>query len=292
MLDGTGDTECKVDGRTHGLTGLSDLAVVRHDAGIHHGAGRRHLSTQYVSEPLQHLKALFAAHAAAAGYQHLGFCDIHGSLLFLDGLDQFDHKLALIEFRSKTDQFAFAIEIRGSLGHYAGAHGGHLRTVLGALDGGHQVAAECRTGHFELMGFLVDGQLGTVGGQAGAQTGCNSRRKVAADGRGTEHQDRGFEHIHSLEHSLCVGLREIILQQDILYDDDLVGAISDQRLCEVGNAVPGQQGDHLLTGDLRQFAGLSNQFKGNRLNLTVALLCEYVDIFIIRKIHSDTVFDG
>ena len=87
-------------------------------------------------------------------------------------------------------------------------------------------------------------------------------------------------------------LGHIVLQQDIVDDDHLVGTVGNQRLRLVGDLVTGQDGDDFLTGHLGQFLRLADQFEGDRLNLTVPLLSEYIDIFICRKIHSDTVLDG
>ena len=40
---------------------------------------------------------------------------------------------------------ALSIAVIEGLLHDTAAHGGHLRTVLGVDDGGHDIAAECRT---------------------------------------------------------------------------------------------------------------------------------------------------
>ena len=164
--------------------------------------------------------------------------------------------------------------------------------MLGALDGRHQVAAEGRTGHFELVGFLIDRQLGAVGRQAGAQAGGDARCEVTADGRGAVHQDGRLERVHGLENSLGVLLGHIVLEQWIIDNDHLVGTVGHQGLRLVGDATAGQDGDHFLIGHLGQVAGLADQLKRDRLDLTVPLFCEYIDIFIFRKIHSDTVLDG
>ncbi len=153
--------------------------------------------------------------------------------------------------------------------------------MLRTLDGSHQVAAESRTGHFELVGFLVDGQLGAVGCQAGAQAGGDTRSKVTADGRGAVHQDRGLERIDGLEHGLRVLFGHIVLEQRIVDDDDLVGSVGHQRLRLVGDAAAGQDSDHFLTGHLGKVTRLADQLKGDRLDLTVPLFRKYIDVFII-----------
>ena len=164
--------------------------------------------------------------------------------------------------------------------------------MLGALDGRHQVAAEGRTGHLKFVGFLIDGQLGAVGRQAGAQAGGDTRCQVTADGRGAVHQDRRLEGVDSLENSLGILFGDIVFQFGRIDDDDLVGTVGHEGLRLVGNATTGEDGDDLLVGHLRKFLCLADQFKGNRLDLTVTLLCENIDVFIIRKIHSNTVLDG
>ena len=292
MLDGTGDAHGEIHGGTDRLASLAHLPVVRHDAGIDHRTRRRHFTAQDRCQFLQHVETFLAAHAAAAGDQDLGLGDVHGRLLGFDGLDELDDELAFIEFRAEVHDLAFAAEIGRSLRHHAGTDGRHLRTVLGAFDGSHQVAAEGRTGHFELVRLFVDRQLGAVCRQAGAQTGGDARSQVTADGRGAVHQDRRLEFVDGLENGLRILLGHIVLQQDIVDDDHLVGTVGNQRLRLVGDLVTGQDGDDFLTGHLGQFLRLADQFEGDRLNLTVPLLSEYIDIFICRKIHSDTVLDG
>src|SRR5690606_35419404 len=58
--------------RCNDLAGLTDLHVVRHEAGIHRGAGGAHGSPQLVGQAVQQLEVVAVLHAATTGDHHLG----------------------------------------------------------------------------------------------------------------------------------------------------------------------------------------------------------------------------
>ena len=69
---------------------------------------------------------------------------------------------------------------------HAGADGADLGPVVGAEDGGHQVAAEGRTGPGHIAGFFVDVQGSAVGGQAGFQPAAHPGTQIPAVVGGTD----------------------------------------------------------------------------------------------------------
>ena len=76
--------------------------------------------------------------------------------------------------------------------HHAAAHGGHLRTVVGVDNRGHDVAAESGTDLVEqafvvlarlLVVVVADFERGAVGGKAAGERRADARPEVAADHR-------------------------------------------------------------------------------------------------------------
>ena len=82
------------------------------------------------------------------------------------------------------------------------------------------------------------------------------------------------------------------IEKDVVDNYNLVSAVCHEGTGLVGNPVTGEDGYHFFSGHRGQVPGLADQLQGDRLDLTVTLLCEYIDIFIIRKIHSETFLDG
>src|SRR5699024_11007321 len=122
----------------------------------------------------------------------------------------------------------------------------------GADDGGHQVAAEGRTGHLQVAVLVVEGllgqvdgralgqevhvllgvdvQVGGVGGQAGVQPGGAAGAQVAADVGRADQQHLGLVLVDHIADHLGVGVGGVVLQQRALADQNLVCAVAAQLL--------------------------------------------------------------
>ena len=146
--------------------------------------------------------------------------------------------------------------------HHARTHGRHLRTSVRANDGGHQVAAESRTGHAELrlaVALLVadDFELGAVCGQTGLQTRSDTRSHVTANGGGTIEHDVGATLLDDLVNDLGVLLTQVVFQFGAVGNDDLVSTEFNQLLGLVFDAAAEQHGHNLLTEGVGEVAGLT-----------------------------------
>src|SRR5690606_33798227 len=71
VLNGTGDADRDVQLRSDDLAGLTDLHVVRHEAGVDGGTRGADGGTQLVGQGVQVLEVVTVAHATAAGYDDL-----------------------------------------------------------------------------------------------------------------------------------------------------------------------------------------------------------------------------
>ncbi len=228
-------------------------------------------------------EAVLGADAAATADEDLGLADVGDGLLFLDGLDQLHAgDLLLIEVDLEVDDLALTALVGGHFLHDAGADGGHLRAVVLAEDGGHEVAAEGGTGHAELMGLVVaDFQLGGIGGEAGAVAGADAGAEVAADGGGANKHDARLLALDDGGDSLGVGLGHVVLQQVVINNHYFVGTVLDEGGGEAFDVLAQQHGDDLFLVGVGQFAGFAQQLEGHILQFAVALFGKHVYVFII-----------
>ena len=283
VLDGAADAAGHVEGRADGLAGLADLAAGVHDAGVDHGAAAGDFAAELLGEGAELAEAVLGANAAAAADEDLGLADVGDGLLFLDGLDELHAgDLLLIEAHLKVDDLALAALVGGHLLHDAGADGAHLRTVVLAEDGGHEVAAESGTRHAELVGLVVaDLQLGGVGCETGAVAGADARAEVAADGGGADEHDGGLLALDDGGDGLGVGLGHVVLQQVVVDNHDLVGTVLYEGLCEGFDILAEEHGDDFLVVGVGELAGLAEELKSHILQFAVALLGKHIYVFII-----------
>ncbi len=135
--------------------------------------------------------------------------------------------------------------------HHAGAHRGHLGPVVRAHDGGHQVPAEGRTGHLQVLGVLkggvvhVDGggglqerlvllhihvQVGAVRRQAGVQPRRHTGAQVPADVGGPDEEHLRLLVLHQVAQHLGVRVGGVVLEQLVVADVHLVRAVAAQGL--------------------------------------------------------------
>ena len=181
--------------------------------------------------------------------------------------------------------------------HHAGTDGGHLGTVVGADDGGHQMAAEGGTGHLQVTvvlklgvvhingrGGLEEGlvllhihvQVGAVGGQAGLQAGSHAGAQVAADVGGADEEHLGLLVLHQLADNLGVSVGGVVLQQGMVADINAVSAVAAQGLgVLLVDMVAQQHAAQLNAQVVGQLAALAEQLIAGAQDDAVTLLAEY-----------------
>ena len=142
--------------------------------------------------------------------------------------------------------------------------------MLGADDGGDDVAAEGRTDLIEQVGVghafdlvVADPQVGAVGGQAGAQGAGHARRQVAAGGGGAVEDDLRLEAAHRLGDHAAVGQGEVVVQALVVRDADHIGAVGEERACERPD--PGAEDDRPRphAEPVGQLAGATEQLEAD-----------------------------
>src|SRR5699024_5031952 len=158
----------------NGLTGLTNLVVHTDVAVVHHGTGSANHAAQDVGQLLSDLQTALGvgADTTAHGDNHVGANQVNGLLGGLDDLHQVhvDVFLGQLHVHLLQDGLSSGLLVVGLGLHHAGTHGGHLRTIVGAHDGGHQVAAKGGTGHLQVGVGLELGVVHVDGG-GGLQEG-------------------------------------------------------------------------------------------------------------------------
>src|SRR3954464_2209681 len=76
VLDRSGDAQCDIQLRRHGLTGLAHLELARVVAGIDRGTRRADGGTERIGQFLDHAEVLSAADSAAARHDHGGLGEL------------------------------------------------------------------------------------------------------------------------------------------------------------------------------------------------------------------------
>ncbi len=151
MLNSTGDTDCKVNLRTNGLTGLSNLQILGLPAIIYNCTGADTVPpiTSARSSRILKFSALPTPRPPDTRILASMISTVSDTALTtsLNGY--------IFVVRSKSGivliDTAFATCDRSDLLHNAGTNGCHLRSVVGAGDGSDGVTTECRTGHQQLV---------------------------------------------------------------------------------------------------------------------------------------------
>ena len=116
---------------------------------------------------------------------------------------------------------------------------GHLRPVVRAEDGRHDVAAKGRPGLVEIAGGRVGGEAGAVGGQPGAEPGRHPGRQRPADGRGAQQDDVRAFGPGQLRQDLGIRSLGEVAQRLMLGQVDPVGAMGEEL---AGEGSPGRRG--------------------------------------------------
>ena len=187
--------------------------------------------------------------------------------------------------------------VEGVLLHNARAHRGHAGAEAGADDGGHQVAAEGRTGHLQVPvlhvpllavhvqgGSLpqeldvvghVDIQVGAVGAQSGVQPGRAAGSQVTADVRRADQESLGLQLLNDVADDLGIGVGVVDGQHRALADIDLVRAVAAQLLGRGLDALAAQEKAAEVHAQLvGQVPALGNQLEVGGHQLALALLAE------------------
>ena len=97
--------------------------------------------------------------------------------------------------------------------------------MIGAEDGGHQVAAEGGTGPGHVAALLVDVQAGAVGGQAGLQAAADAGAQIAAVVGGADEHAGGAVLLHQGAQGDGVGVGGVVGVLGAVHHDHLVGAV-------------------------------------------------------------------
>jgi hypothetical protein len=301
VLDGTGDAQSNIDAGMHGLAGLADLMVSRQPAFIGNGTGSTDNAAQGTSQLFGQGNALFGVRAdtTANGNNHISTDQVNQLLSAL--LDVQDLNMDIVSSQSGGNL------LNNNLGstsfverlglHNAGAHGGHLRAEARADDGGHQVAAECGTGHlqvgvlFKLGVVHINGgggaqevlilgdihiQVGAVSSQAGVQAGCAAGAKVTAQvGSANQHNFRLFLH-DEVTQNLGIAIGGVVLQQGAVDIVNAVCAVAAESLEVVLVDLAAHHNAAQLNAKVvGQFAAFTQQLIADGLYLAFALFAEY-----------------
>ncbi len=186
MLDRAGDTDCEIHVRADSLTSLTYLQILRLPAGIHNRTGAAYGAAEHFRQILKDLEVLRAAYATAAGHENLSVHDIHGLSHGLHNVKNLHILVVGSKAGIELHHICFRTLDGIDLLHNARTNRSHLRTVVRTCDGSDGIAAECRTGHQQLVVKLLltgnclqreitDLENGTVSRQAGSHSRGNSR---------------------------------------------------------------------------------------------------------------------
>ena len=287
MLNSTGDTDCEVDLRTNGLTGLSNLQILGLPAVIYNCTGAGYGTAQNFCQILQDLEVLCAAYSTSTGYQDLGIHDVNGigySLNdFLDGY--------VFVVRSKSGIVLFDHSLctcdRSDLLHNAGTNGCHLRSVVGAGDGSDGVTTECRTGHQQLVVLLLlsgdsnereitDLKYSTVSSQTGLNSCGNGRAEVTSDSSCTYQNDLRLIFLDNRCQCMCIRLGSVSLQFGIVHKDYLICAILSQLISQSFYVITDQNRGYLGLQLCSQLFTFAEQLQCDTADLIVYLLGEHI----------------
>ncbi len=254
----------------NGDTRLTNLTVVIQPACIHSSAASAHLAMQHLSQLEQHVEVLLRAHAVTTGYYD-------GSTLqvVLGGLHMVVEHLHNESLRADVltylgiNHLLAALAIVERFLHDARADGGHLRTVVGVHDGGHNVTTEGRTNLIEqiliyLIVLLVlvrtNLQLCAVGSQTAGQRRTYTGTEITADDGGTHQADLRlllFEEVHQ---DIGVGSRRIGEQSLAVEDKQLVNAVGQNLIFHLAlDASTGNDGVEFHSQFIGELATLGQQ---------------------------------
>ena len=223
-------------------------------AGIHRRTGGADRCAERFGQRAHRLEALRTADAAAAGYDDLRALQI--DILLVHVAQQLDHPGADILFFHMdilADDLSLCLGLLALL-EDARAHCADLRTVVGAEDGRHQIAAEGRTGPGDIAALLINIQRGAVRGQAGLEAAGYARAKVAAViGRADQHACRAV-FLHERAQRDSISVRAVMSVFRTFDDNDPIRAMRGRRLDRGRYMIADHDGDQCAALLIRHHA--------------------------------------
>ena len=173
MLDGARNTDTHEKPGRNRYAGLANLMAILQPAGLHDRSRATKLGSQSLGEPSHQGQILLGANAAAHHDQALGIGDRGPLPPLLGGNRDLDTSLSIIRKRYLGDRAGAAVVKVGRLKD-AGTNCCHLGTMIGADDGGHQVAAKRRTRLLQQSRLRIHRKYGAVSRKARLQTHGNA----------------------------------------------------------------------------------------------------------------------
>ena len=160
--------------------------------------------------------------------------------------------------------------------------------MIGADDGGHQVAAKRRTRLLQQPRLRIHRKYGAVGRKARLQAHGNARRQLAAKGGRTVQNGFGLTLGYQIADETRVDLRVVLTQALVTTDQNFVRAGADQTL-QVTERALGAHADQrhqTATTSIGKLASLAHELVGHwGYDIVLVGLNEYPDISICIKVH-------
>ena len=304
MLDSAGDTQSDVDLRVYGLTGLAYLMVGCDVSGIDCGTGSAYYAAENVSKFLSKSYALLnvLAYALTDGNDDVSADEVYelsGCLYDVKDLG-LDVSFGEFELRMLDSDLVSSCLVERSLGHNARTDGSHCRPEPGAYDGGHEVAAECRTGHLQvgvhveelgLKVHAVNVQRGTgpqevdvtvevyvkvraVRAESGVESGSAAGSEVSSDVGSSEEHYFGLELLNSVADDLGIGIGGVILKKRAVVYVYLVGAVAAELLGDTVYVVSEEYSAKLYAELIGKLSSFGDQLKCGGHHCALTLLAE------------------
>ncbi len=280
VLDSAGDADGDVEFRANRLTGLADLVQVGNPACVDGCAGSADACVEFLCESPDHVEFFGASETAAAGNDDFGFGEVDVGAALGDGLDA----LHAARHGGKVDRNGndFALFVIGDTVFLEdiGADGRHLRTMIGAGDGRHDIAAESGACLEQVALFGIEVELRAVGRQARVEDGSDGRREGATDCRGAEEDGLGSEIADGLAESGGLVIVLVVGELRGVQGIDLLGAVVEQFLCEGCTVFGEDDGGQRVAALFGQFRTFGEEFVDDGLHFAIALFGENPNFFI------------
>ena len=155
--------------------------------------------------------------------------------------------------------------------------------MIGADDGGHQVAAKRRTRLLQQPRLRIHRKYGAVGRKARLQAHGNARRQLAAKGGRTVQNGLGLVLGYQIADQPGVDLRIVLAQTLVATDQDLVCTGANQMLQVLERALGAHtdQRHQTAAASIGKLASLAHELVGHRgHDIVLVGLNEYPDISI------------
>ena len=160
--------------------------------------------------------------------------------------------------------------------HHAAAHGGHLRTVVGVDNRGHDVAAESGADLNEIS-ILIHIKNSAVCCQTGVHTCCNTGSQLSAHCGCTDQNSRRFLFFDKIFKYGGIGLDHKTGQLFIIVNKYFVHTVMKQFLALSFQMTADKQRINRMIDFCSQFPSLADEFHGHRMNLPIHVIHIYGD---------------